>query len=119
MAQLRLYRRIYSVEVIRTGSTIDQNYTLVDPFSISATTFSTIDTSMIVESFSSLSQENTGVYFIDINPNLYTWDKTYTIAWDVSYTTIAPSKRLLTTFRFNPINIGNEIEVEIINNLLY
>lgn len=116
MAQLTLYRRIYSVGILRTGSTIDQVYTLVDPYSISATTFSTQDTSTILETFNSVNQESTGVYSVDINPYLYTWDKTYSVEWGILYTELAPYKKLLTTFRLNPINIGSEVEIEIISN---
>ncbi len=112
MAQLRLYRRIFSIECIRTGSTVDQNYTLIDPISISATTTSSLDSSLI-ETFNSPVHESTGVYYIDIFPNAYAWDINYTVNWDVQYDSTSQFRRIISTFMLNPINIGSEIVIEL------
>lgn len=115
MAQLRLYRRIYSIQIIKTGSTIDQNYILVDPTSINASTQPISNPGITLENLS-VSRESLGVYFVDLNPNFYTWEEIYNITWVVNYTPTSSQKKLLTSFKLHPINIGSEIELEIINS---
>lgn len=122
MSQIKLYRKFYSIGIIRTGNTIDQNYVLIDPYALSANTYvagtgATESTSMI-ESGLQISQSIPGVYFADLNPFLYASDVTYDLVWFVNYTNSAPIKKLSTRFRINVNSVTNQIEIEYLNNNL-
>ena len=114
MAQLRLYKRFYAIDIASSGSTFVQNYTLLNPYSLICNSSATDSPSVIVEGLNPI-MESTGVYYVDITANLYSIDKIYNINWNVLYTFNAPLKQLMTTFRFIPTNIGGEIEIEILN----
>ena len=119
MSQIKLYKKFYTVSIIRTGSTVDQNYVLLDPYALSANTYiaSTGDTesTTLIESTLPILQEGTGVYFANLNPFLYSSDITYDLVWFVSYFNNIPIKKLNTRFRINVNTYTNQIEVEYIN----
>jgi len=119
MGQIRLYKKFYTVGIIRTGATIDQNYVLLDPYALSANTYvagtGATESPSLIESSLPISQESTGVYFADLIPQLYASDVTYDLIWFVNYTTTAPTKKISTRFRMNVNNITNQIEIEYLN----
>ena len=119
MGQIRLYKKFYTVGIIRTGATIDQNYVLLDPYVLSANTYvagtGATESPSLIESSLPISQESTGVYFSDLTPQLYASDVTYDLVWFVNYTTTAPTKKISTRFRMNVNNITNQIEIEYLN----
>ena len=119
MGQIRLYKKFYTVGIIRTGATIDQNYVLLDPYALSANTYvagtGATESPSLIESSLPISQESTGVYFADLTPQLYASDVTYDLVWFVNYTTTAPTKKISTRFRMNVNNITNQIEIEYLN----
>lgn len=116
MGQIKLYRKFYQVGIIRTGGTIDQNYVLLNPYSLSANTYvagiGDTESSSIIETGLSITQENTGIYYTDLNPTLYSSDVTYDLIWFVNYTNSAPVKKLGTRFRINVNAVTNQIEIE-------
>jgi len=107
----RLYRKIYCVSK-NTGQ-----YTLINPISLSASTYvaGTGDTesNSIIESNISITEENTGIYYADLDSSFYASDVTYDLVWYVQYTSDAPEKKLTTRFRIKPINITHQLDFEI------
>ena len=68
----------------------------------------------MIESGLSLIEEDTGLFYADLNPKLYSSDVTYDLVWYVKYTTSAPSnKKLSTRFRIKTFNIANKLDYEI------
>jgi hypothetical protein len=114
MGEIRLYRQIYCFTSNGSGSTTQ---TLINANTISAST-STVSSSgnTIIENIFSPINESTGIYYVDLNPNKYSSDITYELNWFVSYVPGAPEKRLPTRFRVNPNIIGEQIEIEILDN---
>lgn len=111
MAVIRLYRKFYRIDANRVGDT----YSLIDPTSINASTFIK-DTNNLVESVSVINRESQGIYYVDLNPNYYSFENTYDLKWTVQYTWPSTNKILTTTFRLNPINIsGGDITATIEN----
>lgn len=122
MSEIRLYKKFYCVNLIKTGSTLEQNYILLNPYSLSANTYTSgtgaTESSTLIESSLSISQENIGVYFTDLNLHLYSSDITYDLVWFVNYISTAPTKKISTRFRINNNTVTNQLEIEIINNTL-
>lgn len=121
MGQIRLYRKIYQVSVTANLTGTTQNYTLLDPNSISTNSFITgtggAESSILIESNTPITREELGIYYTDLNPNLYATDVTYDLVWYIKYTSNAPIKKLTTRFRLNNQNGPNgEITFEILNN---
>ena len=108
MGQIRLYRQIYCFNAVNTSS---ETKTLINPDSISAST-KTVSGSIVEVDITPVN-ESTGIYYVDLNPVLYSSDITYELNWYVSYVPGAPIKRLPTRFRISPKVVGNEIGVEI------
>ena len=119
MGQIKLFRKFYCVGIIRTGNTIDQNYTLIDPYALSANTYvastGATESTTIIESSLPITRDQLAVYFADLDPFLYASDVTYDLVWFVNYTTTAPTKKISTRFRMNVNNITNQIEIEYLN----
>lgn len=119
MGQLKLYKKFYCVGVVTTGATVEQSYTLLNPYALSANTYTAgsgaTESTTVVESSLTITQESTGVYFADLNPYLYASDVTYDLVWFVNYTTTAPVKKISTRFRINVNSVTNQIEIEYIN----
>lgn len=122
MGQLKLYKKFYCIGIIRTGSTVEQNYVLLNPYALSANTYTAgsgaTETSSLIESNLSITQESTGVYFADLNYNFYSSDVTYDLVWFVNYTLSATSKKISTRFRININSVTNQLEIEFIDNSL-
>ncbi len=121
MGQIKLYKKFYCVNIIRTGATVEQNYVLLDPYSLSANTYvagsGATESSSQVESSISTLQESSGVYFVNLNPSLYASDVTYDLVWFVGYTNLV-TKKISTRFRINVNIITNQIEIDYINTPL-
>lgn len=119
MGQIKLYKKFYVVGIIRTGSTIDQNYVLLNPYSLSANTYTAgtgaTESSTLIESSLPIFQESTGVYFAELNPTLYSSDVTYDLVWFVTYISGASIKKISTRFRINVNTITNQLEIEYLN----
>lgn len=109
MSELRLYKSIYRVVSSLSGDT----YSLVTPYSISASTSinsSTIETPTVLN-------ESIGVYYVSLNPSLYSFDNIYDMNWQVSYLVNTPSRLLATKFRFQPLNVSGNISININKNV--
>jgi len=119
MGQLKLYKKFYCVGVVTTGTTVEQSYTLLNPYALIANTYTAgsgaTESTTVIESSLTITQESTGVYFADLNPYLYASDVTYDLVWFVNYTTTAPTKKISTRFRINVNSVTNQIEIEYIN----
>jgi hypothetical protein len=101
MAVIRLYRKFYRIDANQSGDT----YSLIDPISINASTFLK-DTDNLIESASVINRESQGIYYVDLNPNYYSYENTYDLKWTVQYTWSSTNKILTTTFKLNPVNIS-------------
>ena len=122
MGQIKLFRKFYCVGIIRTGNTIDQNYTLIDPYALSANTYvagtGATESTTIIESSLPITRDQLAVYFADLDPFLYASDVTYDLIWFVNYTNSSPIKKLSTRFRFNVNTVTNQLEIEYLNSPL-
>ena len=116
MGHIKLYRRFYCMVPTVSGDTVNQVYTLINPNELSAKVY-IYNTSNLVETIGKVVRESTGIYYVNLNPKLYSFDNTYDLVWSVNYTEIAPLKNLKTTFRIQPIIIGSDIEVEHTQNV--
>jgi hypothetical protein len=113
MATIRLYRRFYKV----SSATEPNTYELMDPYELNANTYIK-DTNTLIETVSTIQKESTGIYFVDLTPSLYSCDNTYDLKWSVKYFDHNAVKTLTTSFRLNPLNIANEVEIDINQNSL-
>lgn len=133
MGEIRLYRKIYCVSVVNVPTGTTQTYTLIDPYEISASSYiagtGATESSTLVESNTPIAQDSIGIYYTDLNPNLYATDVTYDLVWYVTYTSVAPQKKLTTRFRLNnqtgpsgeissEIMSTQEISIEILSSTL-
>jgi len=115
MAVIRLYRRFYRINSRKSGDL----YSLIDPVSISANVYEK-DTPNLIEANPPITRESEGIYYVDLNPILYSYDKTYDLKWTAQYINIAPLKNLVTSFKLNPTNFGTggEIYTEVENQII-
>ena len=60
--------------------------------------------------------ESTGIYYVELNPILYTFSDIYEIKWNVQYISIAPNRILTTRFRMEPINYVGGVIAEVVDN---
>lgn len=122
MGEIRLYRKIYCVSLTATPTGTTQTYTLFNPNSITASSYvaglNGNESATLIESNTPITQEETGIYYTDLNPNLYAADVTYDLVWYINYTDIAPQKKLTTRFRMNNQGVSGEISIEILSNTL-
>lgn len=122
MGEIRLYRKIYCVSLTATPTGTTQTYTLFNPNSITASSYvaglNGNESATLIESNTPITQEETGIYYTDLNPNLYATDVTYDLVWYINYTSIAPQKKLTTRFRMNNQGVSGEISIEILSNTL-
>jgi hypothetical protein len=122
MGGIRLYRKIYCVSLTATPTGTTQSYTLFNPNSITASSYvaglNGNESSTLIESNTPITQEEIGIYYTDLNPNLYASDVTYDLVWYINYTSIAPQKKLTTRFRMNNQGVSGEISIEILSNTL-
>ena len=121
MELLRLYRRFYKIEKAATDSS--ETYSLIDPTQLTAKTF-VRNTTNEIEDLGSPQKDSSGIYYVNLNPKKYSIDLEYDVHWYVTYISIAPIKRLLTTFKLIPqilssgqieynLDYNNNIEFEI------
>lgn len=119
MGNFKLYKKFYNVSLVKTGGTIQQNYTLLSPYSLSASTFvastGATESTIQIENLVSITQESTGVYWADLDPAMYATDISYDLVWYVNYTDNAPLKKISTRFRLNTSTVTNQIEIEILH----
>jgi hypothetical protein len=122
MGVLRLYRKFYCVST--AGNT--DLYTLITPTSVTAEVYVAgtggTNSNTLIETGISITEEETGIFYADLNPKLYSSDVTYDLVFYVQYTTNAPiDKKLITRFRITPFNIANELDYDIsdVNQLDY
>ena len=122
MGEIRLYRKIYCVSLTATPTGTTQTYTLFNPNSITASSYvaglNGNESATLIESNTPITQEETGIYYTDLNPNLYATDVTYDLVWYINYTSIAPQKKLTTRFRMNNQSVSGEISIEILSNTI-
>lgn len=114
MGVLRLYRKFYCVSTAGSGDT----YTFITPTSVSAEAYVAgtggTNSSTLIETSLPLTEEETGIFYADLNPVLYSSDVTYDLVWYVQYTPTAPAnKKLITRFRIKTFNIANQLDFEI------
>lgn len=112
MAEIRLYKKFVCISAASSAIT---SYEFITPVGLSAsTTTAASNGTTIIETGLSPVQESLGIYYVDLNPNLYSGDVTYELIWDVIYVPSAPVKNLPTRFRINPNIAGDSIGVEIL-----
>lgn len=109
MSKLRIYKEFYRIDYI---DGVNDNYTLIDPFSLTAATYN-FTTSQIVESLTT-TQESTGSYYVELNASLYSFPTIYQIIWYVEYLNNGIVKQLRTKFLFDPVKnyIISELDIE-------
>lgn len=122
MSKSRLYRDVY---LVNFSSSTGETYTLINPNLISADVFKINDLNIIESPI--VVNESVGKFYVDLNSSLYTFDDIFEIKWNVKYVSNSPNKTLITRFRFKPVNIGsnidldvenNDFDIEIVNNLI-
>jgi hypothetical protein len=123
MGEVRLYRKIYYVSLTATPTGTTQSYNLFDPTSITASSYvaglNGNESATLIESNTPITQEETGIYYTNLDPDLYAADITYDLVWYINYTNIAPQKKLTTRFRLNNIaSVSRELSIEILSNTL-
>jgi len=114
MGILRLYRKFYCVSTAGSSDT----YTLITPTSVTAQCFVAgtggTESATLIESGIPLTEEESGIFYADLNPTLYSSDVTYDLVFYVQYTSDAPlDKKLITRFRIMPFNIASQLDFEI------
>jgi len=109
MSKLRIYKEFYRIDYVNGNN---DNYTLIDPFSLSAATYQ-FSTSGLVENLI-VTQESTGSYYIELNGALYSYPTLYQIIWYVEYLNNGITKQLRTKFLFDPVKnyIITELDIE-------
>ena len=109
MSKLRIYKEFYRIDYT---DGVNDNYTLIDPFSLTAATYN-FSTSQIVESLTT-TQESTGSYYVELNASLYSFPTIYQIIWYVEYLNNGIVKQLRTKFLFDPVKnyIISELDIE-------
>lgn len=111
MASLRLYRDFYCINHTPFS---DDSYVLITPVGISANVY-IINSTAITETCI-VQNETLGKYFVDLNPQLYSFDFIYELKWSVLYNSISPNKILITRFRMVPYNITAPFDIEIVSS---
>ncbi len=109
MSKLRIYKEFYRIDYVDGNN---DNYTLIDPFSLSAATYE-FSTSGLVQNLI-VTQESTGSYYVELNGSLYSYPTIYQIIWYVEYLNNGIMKQLKTKFLFDPVNnyIITELDIE-------
>lgn len=114
MGILRIYRKFYCVSTRSNPHT----YTLITPTSVSASTYVAgvggNESSTLIESNLPLVEEETGIFYADMDPELYAEDVTYDLVFYVQYTPSAPSgKKLPVRFRIKTKSTVSQLEYEL------
>lgn len=116
MGILRLYRKFYCVSTAGSSDT----YTLITPTSLSASTYVSgiggEESSSLIESSIQLTEEETGIFYANLNQDLYAEDITYDLVFYVQYTESAPrNKRIPVRFRIKTKSLVTNLEYELGN----
>lgn len=114
MSEIRLYREFFLFSYVGSEET---SHSLIDPYYLSATT-KVVSGLTTIETLTPL-QESSGIYYVNLNPSLYSFSNVYELDWHVNYINGSPQKILPTRFKVNPINIGSQVDIELINTRLY
>lgn len=109
MASLKIYKDFYVI--IHNSSINSDDYNLIDPFNLTAEVKEEGGNEVI--EVVNVNKESLGKYYVNLNVELYSFDKNYEIFWNVVYIENAPLKKLITRFNFYPIVIGDKIELEV------
>ena len=109
MSKLRLYKEFYRIDYVNG---VNDNYTLIDPFSLTAATYN-VSTSQLVENLT-ITQESLGNYYVELNANLYQFPTIYRLIWYANYLNNGITKQLRTKFLFDPVKnyIITELDIE-------
>jgi len=99
MAEIKIYRRFYSIISDDSGET----YTLINPFSISANSYNITQGSALVENNLTVTQSSTGIYYALLNGALYNSNDEYQVTFTVVYIDGTESKELYSQFKLNPV----------------
>jgi hypothetical protein len=127
MAEIKVYRRFYLITSTVSGSATVEDYTLTDPYTVSANTYNVTQGQTLVEDDVPVIQDSTGVYYALLDGTLYNSNDEYDIIFDVNYTVSAPTRTLKTTFKLNPMltpkgtlsyDIDQPMVIEINNNAI-
>lgn len=110
MSTFRLYRKFYVI----THTPGIENYSLINPVSLSASTYFS---NSIVESNLNVIQESNGIYYVSLNALSYSSQNIYELRWSVQYNNSAPNKNLQTFFTYestiNQLNVFGEISYQV------
>lgn len=114
MGILRIYRKFYCVSTRSTPNT----YTLITPTSVSASSYVAgsggNESANLIEDNIPLVEEETGIFYANMNPELYAEDVTYDLVFYVQYTpTAPPNKKLPVRFRIKAKSIVSQLEFEL------
>lgn len=114
---IKIYRRFQVLTFSNSGGTSVESYAAINPISLTADVYNVTGGNTLVESGATVTNQETGLYFADLNEVLYSSDDDYEVYWRVQYNSDSPIKLQYTRFKFKmaPI-VGGEIEVEILNN---
>ena len=113
MNEISIYRRFYIISTVNGV----QQYQLMDPFDLAASS-TDVNTSSIVESSLSIVRVSLGFYYAHLNEENYYANGIYEINWGVIYVQDSPQKTLLTRFKLSSAfgaNIGSIIETDVEN----
>jgi hypothetical protein len=109
MSKLTIYKEFYRINYING---VNDNYTLINPYALSASTFN-FATNELIENLT-VDYESLGSYFVNLNGSLYFFPTVYQIVWYVQYLNNNITKQLKTKFIFDPINqnLISELDIE-------
>lgn len=94
MAGLRLYRKIFMINHT-PGNDL---YTMIDPVFLTASTYN-MTTTNLVEDLTVI-QAATGLYYVDMTPDLYNIGDLFELRWTIQYINNSPIKILQTLFKY-------------------
>jgi hypothetical protein len=114
---IKIYRRFRVLTFSNSGGTTSEAYSAINPTSLTADVYDVTGGNALVESGATVTNQETGFYFANLNELLYNSDNEYEIYWRVQYTTESPIKLHYTRFKFKmqPV-VGREIGIEVLNN---
>ena len=113
MAKLRIYREFYRINYV---DGVNDVYTSINPYSLSAATYNNFTNSYVESPV--VSTDATGSYYVDLNPALYIYPNMYVLRWYVQYLNNNITRMLRTKFIIDPItqSIITELDIEFYNN---
>lgn len=116
MSTFRLYKKFY---VINRSSGIE-NYSLMSPFSLSASTYLS---NSVVENNLNVIQETGGIYYVSLNALSYSSQNVYELRWTVQYINNTPIKTLQTLFTYEPtinqLNVFGEMSYQVEDDSIF